>query len=240
MAKVKAPVNKEKRPIDKSKRSNRRCCNCAFWPGGCGMACEKSGRVIDYYNCCKQFEWNPAGVYVGEGEEGATEMEFTFGPAPLNQLILLLNSVSCTARVFSDSLVSRLPAAERRRMEKSLAAVKDLETRLAQIPMGRGKEEEYQSMTFSSKDMSIIRFSLCNDIAAVKEELIEGVEDMQHLASEKSEKYTSASFDDALDELKTLAEFYTSNAKKFSQLTELLTELNVSAQNAGLSIRRAF
>jgi len=63
------------RPIDKSKRSNRRCINCEAWPGytdaqrhfegqGRSPYCERAKRECEYWHCCKQFSWNPEKTYL--------------------------------------------------------------------------------------------------------------------------------------------------------------------------------
>lgn len=53
--------------IDKSKKSNRRCCNCAHWSGGSsdeGMLCLYRNETKNYWNCCKNFEWSRGKQYV--------------------------------------------------------------------------------------------------------------------------------------------------------------------------------
>lgn len=56
------------KPIDKSKKSNRRCCNCEFYPKEplqyfATMKCEKGGRLINYWNCCGSFTWSSKKAY---------------------------------------------------------------------------------------------------------------------------------------------------------------------------------
>lgn len=62
------------RPIDKSKPANHRCVNCIHWPkrrknGGVWRPsdklyhCDTAARDIDYWNCCKHFQWNPDKTY---------------------------------------------------------------------------------------------------------------------------------------------------------------------------------
>lgn len=71
------------KPIDKTKKANRRCVNCKHW-SGCpkspdsgnwnivlagGMTHNKvcpvaGGKLINYWNCCKHFEWDPNKTYV--------------------------------------------------------------------------------------------------------------------------------------------------------------------------------
>lgn len=55
--------------VDKSKKSNRRCCNCAHWSGGSsdeGMLCLYRNETKNYWNCCKNFEWSRGKQYVAE------------------------------------------------------------------------------------------------------------------------------------------------------------------------------
>lgn len=77
------------RPIDKSRPSNRRCCNCIHFPKRVPIPPKQrrmmplsngstiyrfdtcptaGGKAINYWNCCKYFQWNPAKQYV-EGDE---------------------------------------------------------------------------------------------------------------------------------------------------------------------------
>lgn len=70
------------KPIDKSKPSNRRCINCIHYPKRrpapeprfrswntvtpeaiCGASNDKP---INYWNCCKQFQWNPDKSYTSD------------------------------------------------------------------------------------------------------------------------------------------------------------------------------
>ena len=52
------------KPVDKSKRSNRRCCNCghyADWPvEKCLLRCVEK----HYWNCCKNFIWREDKQYL--------------------------------------------------------------------------------------------------------------------------------------------------------------------------------
>lgn len=64
------------RPIDKTKKSNHRCINCIHWAEKrpyhavtCfdpQFYCPVGKRDMDYWNCCKQFEWNPNKLYKQE------------------------------------------------------------------------------------------------------------------------------------------------------------------------------
>ena len=77
------------RPIDKSKKSNRRCVNCAHYKECsdnkyhnpcarmtiCGgklsshaklLYCHTAHKAIDYWNCCKNFLWAPDKTYTEE------------------------------------------------------------------------------------------------------------------------------------------------------------------------------
>lgn len=65
------------KPIDRSKKSNRRCWNCLHYkdceqkiirmPNGdsyeaiCHTA---GGKLINYWNSCKHFQWNPEKNYL--------------------------------------------------------------------------------------------------------------------------------------------------------------------------------
>lgn len=63
-----------RKPIDKTKRSNRRCVNCihyknrqevpvrSYWDKS--LFCPESGERIEYWNVCKKFEWNPEKEYL--------------------------------------------------------------------------------------------------------------------------------------------------------------------------------
>lgn len=74
--------NKTKaKPIDRSKASNRRCINCIHWKTAASAEkdpswdnysqrlvvreriCPETGEGINYWNCCKQFEWDPEKEY---------------------------------------------------------------------------------------------------------------------------------------------------------------------------------
>ena len=60
------------REIDKSKKSNRRCGNCAHYKeknagdiyDGC--KCGLTGKPKQYYHCCKKFAWRTDRKYTGE------------------------------------------------------------------------------------------------------------------------------------------------------------------------------
>ena len=61
-----------KRPIDRTKKSNIKCEHCKYWDktkevsipcseysfiSKVGYMCLKQGEIKNYYNRCKQFEW---------------------------------------------------------------------------------------------------------------------------------------------------------------------------------------
>lgn len=67
----------EKKPIDRSKKSNKRCINCAHYKdrvfppatrtadrdymlGKCPTA---DNKPVNYWNCCKHFQWDPNKLY---------------------------------------------------------------------------------------------------------------------------------------------------------------------------------
>ena len=54
-------------PIDKSKKSNRRCWNCEHY-----ASCKLTGQSKRYWNCCKNFEWNPEKEYKEALKDGST------------------------------------------------------------------------------------------------------------------------------------------------------------------------
>lgn len=67
------------KPIDKSKRSNRRCQNCRSWKGDyipnklyltAQRPCVITGNGKYYYNCCKAFGWNDEKTYLNESDGG--------------------------------------------------------------------------------------------------------------------------------------------------------------------------
>ncbi|MBQ1292949.1 MAG: hypothetical protein IIY21_02840 [Clostridiales bacterium] len=55
------------KPIDKSKKSNRRCCNCEYYPKEYSdeslVQCQRNVRKVHYWNCCYQFEWSSRKTY---------------------------------------------------------------------------------------------------------------------------------------------------------------------------------
>lgn len=73
--------NIKTKPIDRSKSSNRRCVNCIHWkasdPEKTGLVwknhfpgavvreriCLETGEGINYWNCCRRFEWDPDKEY---------------------------------------------------------------------------------------------------------------------------------------------------------------------------------
>lgn len=48
------------RKVDKSKKSNTRCCNCKFWDGELSDSgfCKLYGKNKNYWNRCKNFNWS--------------------------------------------------------------------------------------------------------------------------------------------------------------------------------------
>ncbi len=58
------------RTIDKSKKSNRKCEHCKHWSGWMTKNCTRHCKDTNYYNTCKEFEWNPKLAYKdGDGEK---------------------------------------------------------------------------------------------------------------------------------------------------------------------------
>lgn len=62
-----------KKPIDKSKKSNRRCVNCEHWKDRTIIHdfrskftanCDTIGCSINYWNCCAYFEWAKDKEYI--------------------------------------------------------------------------------------------------------------------------------------------------------------------------------
>lgn len=55
------------KPIDKSKKANRRCCNCEYYPEDetayAIKQCTKTKRYVNYWNCCQVFEWSSRKQY---------------------------------------------------------------------------------------------------------------------------------------------------------------------------------
>lgn len=58
---------KMENPIDKTKKSNRRCCNCEHYPSDntvyIEVQCRANKRKVNYWNCCYQFEWSSRKEY---------------------------------------------------------------------------------------------------------------------------------------------------------------------------------
>lgn len=58
------------KPIDRTKKSNRRCVNCEHYPSEkteeSAVQCRKNIRVVHYWNCCYQFEWSTRKQYKEE------------------------------------------------------------------------------------------------------------------------------------------------------------------------------
>lgn len=61
------------KPIDKSKKSNRRCCNCEYYPNKADYfvpnPCEKKSRLVNYWNCCESFTWSSKKTYKEESDK---------------------------------------------------------------------------------------------------------------------------------------------------------------------------
>lgn len=65
---------KEIRPIDRTKKVNRRCINCIHWKerskkhlNNCldkCFYCDVGAKDLEYWNCCSHFEWDPGKVYI--------------------------------------------------------------------------------------------------------------------------------------------------------------------------------
>lgn len=74
-------MEKQTKPIDRSKTSNRRCINCVHWKTATDVSsiewdnraqslmerekiCHTAGdKGINYWNCCKHFQWDPEKEY---------------------------------------------------------------------------------------------------------------------------------------------------------------------------------
>lgn len=54
------------KPVDKSKKSNRRCINCGNYVDWPVEKCVLSGGSKNYWNCCKNFVWREDKTYIGE------------------------------------------------------------------------------------------------------------------------------------------------------------------------------
>lgn len=61
------------KPIDKSKKSNRRCCNCEYRPEGMNYDwstyCEIGDKQVAYWNCCHLFVWTSRKQYVSSDDK---------------------------------------------------------------------------------------------------------------------------------------------------------------------------
>lgn len=61
------------KPIDKTKKSNRRCVNCEHYPSDKTVyietKCKETGRQINYWNCCKLFCWSTRKPYAEPPKE---------------------------------------------------------------------------------------------------------------------------------------------------------------------------
>lgn len=71
-------MNSQK-PIDQTKKSNRRCVNCEHYPHNStyytgrdviNHPCQVSGKQVEYWNCCKLFEWTTKKTYVEGNSNG--------------------------------------------------------------------------------------------------------------------------------------------------------------------------
>ena len=71
------------RPIDKTKKSSRRCANCAHFPHRIenvnrsafrheaeAICPTANNKPINYWNCCKQFQWDESKTYLQNMPEG--------------------------------------------------------------------------------------------------------------------------------------------------------------------------
>lgn len=47
------------RTIDKTKKSNIKCEHCVHWSGWLMSQCKLKKECKQYYQRCKQFDWNP-------------------------------------------------------------------------------------------------------------------------------------------------------------------------------------
>ena len=69
-AKLIKPMTK---PIDRSKKSNRRCCNCEYCPEGMQYDfvtyCRIGDKQVSYWNCCHLFEWSSRKTYKENDDE---------------------------------------------------------------------------------------------------------------------------------------------------------------------------
>lgn len=67
------------RLIDKSKPSNKRCINCAFWDSAKVITvigwntperhCKEADHDVNYWNRCPAFRWNPDKLYKEEDHD---------------------------------------------------------------------------------------------------------------------------------------------------------------------------
>lgn len=60
------------KPVDRTKKSNRRCVNCEHYPHNSTYytgadviknPCKMSGKSVEYWNCCKDFCWSTRKKY---------------------------------------------------------------------------------------------------------------------------------------------------------------------------------
>lgn len=56
-----------KRPIDRSKKSNIYCAHCEHWADApLWPRCRLTGKITEYWKRCKQFEWKKDAMYLDE------------------------------------------------------------------------------------------------------------------------------------------------------------------------------
>ncbi|MFR6257909.1 MAG: hypothetical protein ACLULK_03920 [Anaerovoracaceae bacterium] len=53
-----------KRPIDISKKSNKKCEHCENWTGWETMQCKLNGEKKNYWNRCREFSWKKGLDYI--------------------------------------------------------------------------------------------------------------------------------------------------------------------------------
>lgn len=94
------------RPIDKTKKSNKRCCNCASYveknPGDIYNECKCgiTGQKKEYWNCCKNFAWRSDRVYKDELPNSAS-----LHASRTNTRISYLYRDGCNYKVHNEAVV---------------------------------------------------------------------------------------------------------------------------------------